>query len=86
MMFLPLTFNLTVKYFAPKVVPPNVILIYFPPAPPGYQAPPEYLLQAAGPPGVQVHPTSTVAVRASTVLTRASLFSMPVEMTEVRIT
>lgn len=51
---------------------------------PGYQAPPEYLLQAAGPPEAQARPTSTVAARASTASTRASLFSMPVAMTEVR--
>ncbi|KAF3859654.1 hypothetical protein F7725_022053 [Dissostichus mawsoni] len=39
----------------------------------GYRAPPEFLLQAAGPPGVRGPPTSTVAARASTASTRANL-------------
>lgn len=51
--------------------------------PPGYQAPPESLLQAAGPPGARARPTSTAAARASTASIRASLFSMPAATTEV---
>lgn len=51
--------------------------------PTGYQAPPESLLQAAGPPGARARPTSTAAARASTASIRASLFSMPAATTEV---
>lgn len=53
------------------------------PKPPGYQAPPGSLLQAAGSPEAQDLPTSTAAVRASTASTRASLCSMPAATTEV---
>lgn len=52
----------------------------------GYQGPPGYLLQAAGPPGAQAHPTSTVAARASTASTKTNLFNMPVVTIEVRRT
>lgn len=51
---------------------------------PGCQALPEYLLQAAGPPGARARPTSTAAARASTASTRTSLFNMPAATTEVR--
>ena len=52
--------------------------------PAGYRDPPGHLLRAAGPPGAQAHPTSTVGARVSTALTRASLFNMRVATTEVR--
>lgn len=58
-----------------------LIIVVFPP---GYQAPPESLLQAAGSPGARGRPISTAAVRASTASTRTSLCSMLAATTEVR--
>lgn len=58
-----------------------LIIVVFPP---GYQAPPESLLQAAGSPGAQDRPISTAAVRASAASTRTSLCNMLAATTEVR--
>lgn len=66
----------------PCVLVRNILMIVV--LPPGCQAPPESLLQAAGSPGARGRPISTAAARASTASTRTSLCSMPAATTEVR--